>query len=334
MRTRRERRVGLVVVVGLALATVAVASTPGSAATPSGWSAPRPLPGAQDPQSVSCPTTSVCLATDSAGNAFRFDGTSWSGPTPLDPGCAGQHACGLVVSCGAAAFCVAMDLSGQTFTYDGTWSKSTALQGADQFAMFTAVSCPQAGVCVAIDDSGDAFTYQAATWSPRAPTDDASGLTVLSCPTTHFCAAAAAEGSSDFAVRRGTTWRTGPSLPLPAPMGGSEPNDPAAVSCAAATFCAALDTFGHSYTYRGKAWSGPTQLDDNENGGASVSCPTPRFCAAVDEIGNLFHFDGTGWAKQTSLRQRDTSLTSVSCPTTRFCVALDSANAYLVYRAR
>ncbi len=336
MRTRRGHPIGVAVVIGLALAAVSATPLPGLAATPRSssprWSTPRSVPGAQDPQTVSCPTATTCVALDSVGNAFRFDGTSWSAPTTVETGCATQTGCGLVVSCSAATFCAAMDKAGQTFLYDGTtWSRSTALQGADQFAMFPAVSCAPTRVCVAIDDSGDAFTYHGA-WSPREPTDDASGLSVLSCPTAQFCAALAGSGSADFAVKRGTVWGTGPTIELPAPQGGSEPNAPAALSCATAFFCAALDTFGHAYTYHGGRFSGPTGLDDNENGAASVSCPTTTFCAAVDELGNVFRFDGSGWSKQAALKQRNTFLNAVSCATPRFCVALDSANGYLVYR--
>lgn len=337
MRRRRGHLIGVAgAVLGLALAGVGATSLPGGAATPRSssptWSTPRPLPGAADPQTVSCPTTTTCVALDSVGNAFRFDGASWSAPTPVETGCSAQTGCGLVVSCGTAAFCAAMDEGGQTFTYDGTWTRSTALQGPDQFAMFPALSCTPTQVCVAIDDSGDAFTYQG-TWSPHEPTDDASGLSVLSCPTAQFCAALAGGGSSgDFALKRGAVWSTGPPIELPAPQGGSEPNAPAALSCPTPTFCGALDTFGHAYTYRGGHWSGPTRLDDNENGAASVSCPTPTFCAAVDGLGNVFRYDGSGWSKQTALKQRNTSLNAVSCATPRLCVALDSANGYLVYR--
>ena len=50
-----------------------------------------PRPKAFDPDggvlsSVSCPTASFCAAADSSGNAFIYDGSSWSSPDSIDPG--------------------------------------------------------------------------------------------------------------------------------------------------------------------------------------------------------------------------------------------------------
>ncbi|HEV2310706.1 MAG TPA: hypothetical protein VGU73_09290, partial [Acidimicrobiia bacterium] len=189
------------------------------------------MPGAQDPVSVSCVTATACVALDRAGGSFRFDGSTWSASAAVETGCSTQSGCELAVSCSAATFCAALDSGGATFTYDGTtWSRSTVLQGPDQFTMFPALSCARTPACVAIDDSGGAFTYQGA-WSPRERTDDASGLSVLSCPTAQLCGALAGSSSEDFVVKRGPAWSAGPSLGLPAPQGGSEPNAPAALSC-------------------------------------------------------------------------------------------------------
>jgi hypothetical protein len=54
------------------------------------------------------------------------------------------------------------------------------------------------------------------------------------------------------------------------------------VSCATASFCAAVDWWGSVYTYNGISWSSLDSIDPGYPGLESVSCPTTSFCAAVD----------------------------------------------------
>jgi hypothetical protein len=145
----------------------------------------------------------------------------------------------------------------------------------------------------------------------------------------HFCAAFSQY--DDFVVNQGAGWVTRPSLDLPSPQRGSEPNEPAAISCPTASLCVGLDTFGHGYAYRGKHWSNPTHLDHNANGAATISCASEKFCVAVDDVGSILKFDGTAWSKETSLKGSSTGLAAVSCPTTRNCLAVDGENGYLRY---
>jgi hypothetical protein len=71
------------------------------------------------------------------------------------------------------------------------------------------------------------------------------------------------------------------------------------VSCASATFCAAVDYEGNALTFDGTSWSAATSIDALPL--ASVSCPSSSFCVAVDYSGNVVTFDGTSWSAPVSI---------------------------------
>jgi hypothetical protein len=85
------------------------------------WSQPAGLPSsAGEPDSVSCPTVSFCVAVDGGGNVVTFDGSSWTAPVNIDSEAA-KSLNGPVlillmsVSCPSATFCVAGDTIGDAF---------------------------------------------------------------------------------------------------------------------------------------------------------------------------------------------------------------------------
>src|ERR1019366_3194297 len=105
-------------------------------------------------ESVSCPTTSFCVAVDESGYVLTYNGSSWSSPDEIDPG-TGQTLTS--VSCPTASFCVAVDMMGNVLTYNGSsWSSPESI-GADIWLY--SVSCPAASSCVAVGFDGDVFTY-------------------------------------------------------------------------------------------------------------------------------------------------------------------------------
>jgi hypothetical protein len=60
---------------------------------------------------VSCPTAKFCLAVDSAGMAFTWNGDKWSPPESGDPG----HSL-TAVWCTEPQYCVATDKQGFAVT--------------------------------------------------------------------------------------------------------------------------------------------------------------------------------------------------------------------------
>jgi hypothetical protein len=85
--------------------------------------------------SVSCPSSSFCVAVDYSGNALTFNGSSWSAPASIDP--AGL----LSVSCTTASFCVAVGDNALTFN-GSSWSAPASIDGVNSLV---AVSCAGVG---------------------------------------------------------------------------------------------------------------------------------------------------------------------------------------------
>ncbi|HEY5197421.1 MAG TPA: choice-of-anchor D domain-containing protein [Solirubrobacteraceae bacterium] len=139
---------------------------------------------------VSCASSTLCVAVDSAGfamvstNAATTD-PSWSVPARIDP-------VGLTsVSCTTRGLCVATDAAGHVVTTTDAgriWSKPLAITGAVGLA---GVSCTSAGLCAATG-SGSVFY----TTNPQAPgpnwalaSSETAGLTGVSCVGTGLCIA-------------------------------------------------------------------------------------------------------------------------------------------------
>jgi hypothetical protein len=83
----------------------------------SSWT-PTPITNSQF-NSVSCATASFCVAVDSAGNAYTYNGTSWSAAARID-----SSSEPISISCSSASFCVvvAEALSGHYSDYAVTYS--------------------------------------------------------------------------------------------------------------------------------------------------------------------------------------------------------------------
>ncbi len=117
---------------------------------------------------ISCPAATRCVAVDSSGKIFTYNGSSWSGPTSTDPSSVSPVADGglTAVSCPSVNFCVAVDASGSAVMYNSrSWSDPAQL---DLTTGLAAVSCASDSFCVALNDLGEALTFQSGSWSsPR-----------------------------------------------------------------------------------------------------------------------------------------------------------------------
>ncbi len=217
----------------------------------------RPAPGVNDPAqstqtglaSVSCASPAFCVAIDNGSNAFTFNGTSWSPAAVIDPG----HELS-TVSCPTSHFCAAVDYGPNVVVFNGAaWSKPFAI---DPGSYLQAVSCASASFCVALDRKGNALTFNGRTWS--APVNaDPNGLTMgeggvswplVSCPTSHFCAAV--DGAGGNAVTfDGSRWTTPVNIDPEAAKSGSRPVLIllTSVSCLPAGFCVAGDSVGNAF---------------------------------------------------------------------------------------
>ncbi len=270
------------------------------------WSIPTSIDGNPYLASVSCPTTTFCMAVDNGGYALFYNGTTWSTPLDVD---------GIswitFVSCPTTTFCMAVDQNGNALFYNGTtWS--TPLD-VDAGRNINSVSCLTATFCMAVDQNGNALFYNGTNWSTPIDIDASRNITSVSCPTTTFCMAV--DGGGYALSFNGSTWTT------PASIDGT--TYISFVSCPTTTFCMAVDGGGYALSFNGSTWTTPVYIDAGRDI-TSVSCPTTTFCMAVDSSGYASSYNGSIWSTPINVDGRR-DITSVSCPTTTFCMAVDSS---------
>ncbi len=267
--------------------------------------------------SISCPTSSFCLAFDNNGNVVKTTdgGSVWSPYSNVDSSGSPQS-----VSCDTTTFCAMVDNSGNAFVYNG--ASFSTFSGMDGSVRLASVSCATSSTCVAVDVDGQALRYSSGSWSAPDVVDHEDQPSSVSCPaSTSFCVAVDRDGRDVTSTDGGIAW----SSPTIIDEG---PTEFASVSCVSSIFCAAVDDLGNVLIYNGSSWSAPTSVDSTL---ASVSCASATLCVAVDYNGQETTFNGTSWSSLNFVDLGEFALTSVSCtsvPTT-FCAAVDSGGNVL-----
>ncbi len=332
----------LAVVCGSALMLAA----PAAADTPLSWSTVN-VDGTNAINSISCPTSSLCVAVDAAGNVLRstnpIGSRSWSKPVNIDNG--GLHDLA-AVSCPSISLCVAVDDAGDVLTSTNptggasAWSKPVAIDGEDNGDndALTDVSCASKSLCVAVDDDGYVFTSTtprggASAWTPTlvGSGGSSSGFSV-SCPSAALCAVV---GNNDLwtSINAGGTW--------------SEPGTPIApgatlssVGCSSSSLCVAGDYGGSGHIYastKPTVASGWTSFATDETM-TGVSC-RGSFCAVAGATGSgdsgesdvFTSSDPTGGASAWSTTRIDTDeVLDISCVSSSLCVASDDEGNVVV----
>ena len=291
---------------------------------------------------VSCPSESLCVAGDVAGNILSSTNPT-GGPAAWTSAAVSSNQSIHGVSCPTTLLCVAGDWAGNILTSTdptggaNAWTKTTV----DPEAFINTVSCPSTSLCVAAGGAkggGDTILTStspaggAGSWSSVSI---ASGgvVTAVSCPSVSLCVA---------------TTSTGEIFTSANPTGGANAwtetaVDPggflSTVSCPSVALCVAggSDAAGYSNgeiltTTRpgggAGAWT-KTTVDPGMTyhpvGVDALFCPSMLLCVAGDNSGNILtSIDPTGsasaWMK-TSFEPGETSLSTISCPSVSLCVA-------------
>ncbi len=274
---------------------------------------------------IACPSASLCVAVDGAGNAV----------TATDP-TGGRNAwtianidgnAGLTgISCPSTSFCVAVgvyDIVTSTNPTGGSsaWT-ATRPPGANLFD----VGCPSVSLCVGVGQGG-ITTSTDPSGSPSAWTTtklpgnhDLSGV---SCPSVSLCVAV--DGA------------TGSVLTSTNPTGGAAAwqlakvdttNFLTGISCPSASLCVASDDLGRILTSTNptggpSAWS----LADVHGGFLTrVSCPSISLCVSVGLNGIATSTNPTGGAGAWTITQANDGLdlVGVACPSASLCVAVSN----------
>jgi hypothetical protein len=264
---------------------------------------------AADFESVSCPSTTDCIAVGDSEPELASN----ANPPPLAE------------------------------QWNGTrWSMQTTspLKPRDWGQSFSSVSCPAATTCVATakigsDAAGTGADGAAEIWRAddrqwrNAGLTGAGWLLGVSCASDEHCVAISAAAIYTW---NGLRWHR-QRVP-----GNLDTHEPSAIACASLTRCAVTAGFwpALSLVLRGRTWTvhpmpGVRGNDWTDIGG--LSCPAANSCTAVGSLSahNQYntstplaeHWNGTSWHLERIAPVRhpvNTSLNSVWCPNPADCV--------------
>jgi hypothetical protein len=242
------------------------------------WSTPRGLALGGSIDSVSCSSTTFCVAV-AAGEAAVYNGHRWSSAVRM--GTTGDT---YNVSCATVRFCAAVGASGlpgkpsALATFNGrTWSmfKTTSSGKADDRLL--SVSCSSAHFCMAANLDGVILHFNGSTWTPSHGVGNDSLISV-SCSTEKFCMAVTTTGDA-------TTFHQGSWSP-PKPIPSFARAGAYSVSCVSSSKCSVIGLSGSVATRTSGRWSGPTTVFSRGYvAGVSISCAATSHCVAVNDEG-------------------------------------------------
>ena len=286
---------------------------------------------------MSCPSVSLCVATDNAGNVLATTSPSggphaWSISAVAAGGLSG-------VSCPTENLCVAIggnDIYTSTNPTGGgaAWTV-TQISGVG----LDAVACPSPSLCVvtgtaegtveivptvvtSIDPTGGAAAWSAT----RLAVPDF--LRSISCPSAGLCVAGGIPnpGTSSASIVTSTD-PTGGASAWTATTGF--PDAVIAISCPSTSLCVAASgpagqlLISTNPTWGTSAWE---EVAVSATGESMLSCPFVTLCIASTYSGSVItSTDPTGGASAWSLAPIPIGwLSTISCPSTMLCVAGDT----------
>ncbi len=256
---------------------------------------------------VSCPTTSFCLAFNyyaplayiyrgkANGTAGKWsEDTSLKYPPPTNTGPPSVTS----LSCASRSFCVAVAL-----TFSGTSVVQSIIYRDGKWSIDNAFKTPR-------------ISY---------------GSPSVSCPTVSFCAVV--EGQL-AAIYRDGKWTKSTKIEI------RQPKAAMVVSCATASHCVAVDNNGRVFTYNADKWSwtGRVGYFDSPSGYSytpGLSCPTTSFCLVSRTVDNttgglvsskVFALSQGTWKLSKNLLS-PLAIGSISCHKTTFCVSLGGSGS-------
>jgi hypothetical protein len=293
---------------------------------------------------LSCPSASLCVAGDNAGNILT------SSDPVADPGAwsiaAADQGQGIVgVSCPSVSMCVAADGAGNIFVStdptggESAWRK-TKIAGS---GVLESVSCASITLCVAVGDGPIMFTSSdpgggASAWSSARVGSGGDTAKAVSCPSVSLCVATVATQNPGGVVTStdptggARAWKTA-LVDQGIPPAGA--NWPDAVSCPSVSMCVAGDEAGNILTSTdpsggARAWR-KAKLAEPVDALTAVSCPSVSMCVAGDASGNIVtSTDPTGgkraWREAPADRRGfpAPAIGAVACPSVSLCVAGDT----------
>jgi RHS repeat-associated protein len=254
---------------------------------------------------ASCPTTTLCVATDSQGGIQIGHGpTTW---TESDRRYASVDPTEdlVAITCPTATFCAALDATGNVVTStDPTGGASawhvTSRPGGDRVS---AISCVSSTLCVALtkghiltstDPTGGATAWTTLSVATATFSTRSTLATAVSCAPTGLCAVLDEKGD----VLTSTDPTGGASAWTVAKV---DTGRLSRVSCPSASFCVAAGTGGETFASTDPA-GGPSAWKSfpGSAGASTLTCPSPALCIAG--TGRTLR-TGTGFTTWTPTRK-------------------------------
>jgi hypothetical protein len=242
------------------------------------WSTPESLALGGSIDSVSCSSTTFCVAV-AAGKAAVFNGHVWSSAVRIGP-----QGDTYKVSCPNSTFCAAVGANGVAgkpsalMTFNGrSWTVYKTASTGSIHDRLLSVSCSTAQFCMATNFDGQFLSFNGSRWNvshSSAP----KFLISVSCTGPKFCMAVATTGKS-MTFHDGS-WSAPKLIPAFKSAGAY------AVSCASAEECSVIGLNGAVTSWSSGRWSSPsTVFPGGFAAGVAISCSTKSNCVAVNDRG-------------------------------------------------
>lgn len=296
------------------------------AATPLDFSAAHPEGVSAAVSALSCPSTTLCVASDDAGQVlFSTDPASPSSVWTHFTVSAGAELS--AASCATTTFCVLGDSNSgnvyvshsPTVTANASWT-SVSVSGYG----VNALACPSTTVCVAATGDGVSVSNDGGTtWTAVSGATFTPGFQSVSCPSTSLCVLV---GHHIAATLTAISSGAAASVKTDATADGS--GNLTGVSCPSVASCVAVDSQSRALVTTNlatPAWGGATATAAS---GAfeGIDCPLVSLCVAVDDLGDASFSTNPGagsssWTLQTGITGGG-DLFAISCPQSGLCVAI------------
>jgi photosystem II stability/assembly factor-like uncharacterized protein len=299
------------------------------------------LPGESSALSISCPSSSSCVAVGDSPSFPVAWVVSSAGAGVVQVPVAAVAGDLFGVSCPQLSRCVAVGQAGGSgvayVSGDGghTWSPSTL---PSLTPPLTSVSCPTSSFCMAVDSQGDAYASGngGGSFSPAGVPLPAGGLYAVACVSASTCVAAGyqvtggsgKQGAVVYTTNGGQSWGLAAnaaatqfyavscagSSPVTCYVGGVASNSTATL------YQLTLGSSGPSFVQEGL----PASLTGIEG----ISCVSSTTCQAVDASGQVLGTsDGTTWVLEngpfTSI-----GLSGISCASYTQCFAVGGSSLF------
>jgi hypothetical protein len=305
-----------------------LALTGSASASPLTWQTPKKIDGSNNFSSISCPSTTLCVAADRFGNIATATNpwspsASWT-VTHVDSAKLESVSCWSPTQCAAADEAGNVLLTANPTGGAGSWS-SKHIAGN-----LGAISCPTEFFCAATEWEGhNVITSDNGGWPPQQWKTTSLPTNVysrgVSCSSSTLCVVAGdfgyeATSTEPTAAMAGVWWehKIEPNFPENFPLDG--------VSCVV-LLCVTDNNVGKVFV------SSPTSLfsswaaiEVGENWMNGVSCGSPALCVAVTSSGEAvtsMEPDGGPGKWTASDIDAQEIVYAVSCVSTVLCVAAD-----------